>query len=172
MPFSFQNLFIEHINELYSAEQQVVKVLPSIISEVASNELRDALDHYLVENQEHMKFLEACFLELKISPSGDVCKPIEGIIEEINEIKSKGNSPIKDAALIGMVQRLMHFKIAVYGTARTFARHLNYHSMDNLQRALNNEEKKDKYLTRLAEGGMFTTGINEEACRSKQYFEA
>lgn len=170
MPFSFQNLYIEQLNELYSGEEQVTVLLPQIIAFASSEELRNLLDHYLEEVHRHIKNLEACFQEAQAKPNGLKCSPIEGIISETEVVIHRGgNSAIKDAALIAMVQRLTHFKMAVYGTARTFARHLNYRAIDPLQRALNEEGETDRYLTRLAEGGIFTTGINEVACRAKVY---
>lgn len=170
MPFSFQTLFIDQLNELYSAEEQITVILPNIIAVSSSMELRDLLDLYLQEVNKHIKSLDACFQEINEHPSGEKCKPIEGMMEETEAVIHRGgNSAIKDAALIAIVQRVIHFKIAVYGTARTFARHLNYRAMDILQRSLNEEGEADRYLTRLAEGGIFSTGINEAACRSKVY---
>jgi ferritin-like metal-binding protein YciE len=171
-PYSFQNLFIEQLNELYSGEQQIAAALPEAISVASSNDLRIALDNYLLAVRHHIQFLEACFGELKVNPSIEKCKPIEGILEEMVDVEHHGgNSAVKDASLIGMIQRLLHYKMAIYGTARTFARHLNYHAMDFLQRALNEEGEMDKKLTYLAEGGIFSTGINEEAVRTKIFAE-
>jgi len=170
MPFSFQNLYIEQLNELYSGEEQIIEILPNIIGVASSMELRDLLDLYLEEVKRHVQNLDLCFAELHIRPSGEKCSPIEGMIEETEVVIHRGgNSAIKDAALIAMVQRLAHYKIAVYGTARTFARHLNFRAIDPLQRALNEEGDTDRCLTRLAEGGIFSTGINEVACRAKVY---
>ena len=82
------------------------------------------------------------------------CRPIEGIVEEAEVVIHRGgNSAVKDAAIIAIAQRFIHFKIAVYGAARTFARHLNYKAMDPLQRALNDEGEKNKAITRLARRG-------------------
>lgn len=170
MPFLFQNLYVEQLNELHSSEEQIVKVLPEIIASASSMELRDLLDFYLHEITLHVENLNRCFEEVHDRPNSEKCKPIEGMIEETAVVIHRGsNSAIKDAALLAMVQRLAHYKMAVYGTARTFARHLNYRAMDSLQRALNEEAEADRCLTRLAEGGIFTTGINEVACRAKAY---
>lgn len=171
MPLSsFQNLYVDQLNELISCEEKVSSILPSVIAVAASNELQNALDHYLEEVQHHQQFLNQSFEELKVEPTHLDCKPIEGMIDELKVVCGRGgNSPVKDAALIGMVQRIIHFKMAIYGTARSFARHLNYSAMDLLQQALNEETEMDKSLTRLAEGGIFSTGINEAALHAKSY---
>jgi ferritin-like metal-binding protein YciE len=166
-PYSFHELFIEQINDLYSAEEQVSPVLPRIIAVTSSGSLREEFDIYFQELEQHIEHLKVIFQEISSAPKGSVCKAVEGMLEEVEQvIHHGGNSAVKDAALIAILQRIIHYKIAVYGTARTFARHLNYNkNMDLLQRALNEEGEADKKLTRLAEGGMFTTGINEEATK-------
>ncbi len=168
--YSFQELFLEQLNDLYSAEEQIAQVLPRIIDVTSSGELRDAFSHYLQEVNHHTDYLKKIFGDLQLSPNGAKCMAIEGMIEEGEAVMQHGgNSAVKDAALIAILQRLQHYKIAVYGTARTFARHLNCNKvvdLHNLQRALNEEGETDKKLTKLAEGGMFSTGINEEALKA------
>lgn len=170
--YSFQNLFVEQLNELYSSEKQIAAALPQLMGLVSSLDLRDKVDLYIQHVKHHAELLNLCLQELKINPQSHPCKPIEGIIQEMEVAAHHGgNSPVKDAAIIAMLQRLAHYKIALYGTARTFARHLNYHAMDLLQRALIEENTMDRTLTRLAEGGIFSTGINEAAHRAKEYAE-
>lgn len=170
MPFSFQNLLIEQLNELYSGEQQISILLPKVIQVTSSHELREHIDRYITEVNQHIKELETCFSEFKSSPSGEKSVPIAGMVLETEAVLQRGgNSCVKDAAIIAMIQRIAHFKIAVYGTARTFARHLNSPLRDTLQIALNEEGTIDHELTHLAEGGIFSTGINEVACQEKVY---
>ena len=165
--YSFQELFVEQVNDLFSAEEQILSVLPRLISVISSGDLREALTHYLQEVGQHRDHLTIVLEGQSLVPRGSLCKAIEGMLEEADEVMGHGgNSAVKDAALIAILQRLQHYKIAVYGTARTFARHLNESkAMDFLQHALNEEGEADKKLTKLAEGGMFTTGINEEAIK-------
>lgn len=169
MQYTFHQLLSEQLNDLFSGEEQIAEALPHIIAVTSSGELRDAFDIYLKEIRQHIVNLDKIFHDLKISPSGSRCPAMDGILDAAeNVLKRGGNSSVKDASLIAIVQRLQHYKIAVYGTARTFCRHLNHgKAMDLLQRALNEEGETDRQLTRLAEGGVFTTGINEEACRTK-----
>jgi ferritin-like metal-binding protein YciE len=167
--YSFQTLFVEQLNDLLSAEEQIAKFLPHVVDVTSCSELREAFECYLQETFHHLDYIKKIFTNLNINGNKVKCKAIEGMIEEGKDVMHHGgNSPVKDAALIAIVQRLQHYKIAVYGTARTFARHLNSSKvvdLHNLQRALNEEGEADKKLTRLAEGGMFTTGINEEAVK-------
>lgn len=168
--YSFQELFFEQLNDLYSAEEQIAAILPEIIDVTSSGELREAFSYYLQEVNRHIEYLDKIFADLQVKRYGPKCKAIEGMIEEGQTVmKHGGNSAVKDAALIAILQRLQHYKIAVYGTARTFSRHLNCDKvvdLHNLQRALNEEGEIDKRLTKLAEGGIFTTGINEEALKA------
>lgn len=165
--YTFRELFHEQLNDLFSAEEQILAILPKLISVTSSGDLRETFNHYLQEINTHTQHLTETLEESKMGPKGFICKAIEGMLEEAdNLIHRGGNSAVKDAALIAMMQRLQHYKIAVYGTARTYARHLNENkAMDLLQRALNEEAEADKKLTKLAEGGIFTTGINEEAIK-------
>lgn len=163
--FTFQELFLEELNDLYSAEEQIIAALPHMIAVASSGELRDLFGHYEKEVQQHLEHLKQNLMH-----NGRVCGAVKGMLEEAQEIiQHGGNSAVKDAALIAIVQQLQHYKIALYGSARTFARHMNYNKiMDLLQHAHNDETETDKRLTRLAEGGIFTTGINEEAARASQ----
>lgn len=170
--YSFQAVFIEQINDLLSAELLINKALPRYIEVVSSSSLHAALVLYWKETTQHastlLKILEE--LNFAISPSvRSVCKTIEGTLEEADAVmRHDGDSPVKDASFIAIIQRLQHYKMAIYGTARTFARHLEYNqAMILLQHALIEEAEADRNLTYLAEGGLFTNGINEEAYKAK-----
>lgn len=167
--YSFQNLLVEQLNDLYSAETQIAQALPEWISVTSDSELRETFATYLQEVRHHVENIEKMFTELTLSPNMAKNLAIEGILNQaMQDAHHGGNSPVKDAALIALAQRLMHYKMAIYGSARTFARHLDYNkTMDSLQRALNEEGEADRKLTKLAEGGVFTTGINEQACKVK-----
>lgn len=167
--YTLQELYKEFVNDLFSAETQIAEALPNMIDVSSSGDLREELSHYLIEVKNHIEFLNRVFIELKEEPTGKKSIAIEGILDMAEQVvKHGGNSPVKDAGLIAHVQRLQHHKMATYGTVRTFARHLDYSkSMDLLQRALNNEGEADRKLTKIAEGGFFTTGINEVATKTK-----
>jgi ferritin-like metal-binding protein YciE len=167
--YSFENLLVEQLNDLYGAETQIIQALPEWISVTSDAELRETFAAYLLEVRHHVENIEKMFTELSLSPTLVKNVAIEGILNQgMQNAHHGGNSPVKDAALIALIQRLMHYKMAIYGSARTFARHLDYNkTMDSLQRALNEEGEADRKLTKLAEGGVFTTGINEHARKAK-----
>lgn len=172
--YTFQNLYVEQINDLHGAESQIATKLPEWLEVTSSEELREEFGLYLQEVKSHIEHLDKILSELKLSAFPVKNQTVEGILSQ-GEIDAHhgGNSSVKDAALIAMVQRLIHYKMAIYGSARTFARHLDFNrSMDLLQRCLNEEGEVDRKLTRLAEGGVFTTGINELACKTKAYTQS
>jgi ferritin-like metal-binding protein YciE len=169
--YTFQNLYVEQINDLHGAESLIVATLPEWLEVTSSEELREEFSFYLQEIKNHIEQLDKILSDLKLSAFPVKNSTIEGILGQ-GQIAAHhgGNSSVKDASLIAIVQRLAHYKMAIYGTARTFARHLDFNrSMDILQRCLNEEGEVDRKLTRIAEGGVFTTGINEQACKAKAY---
>jgi ferritin-like metal-binding protein YciE len=165
--YTFQDLIIEQLNDLYSAETQILTVFPLINDHVASVDLREAFSNYLKNVIKHSIDLAKIFELMRVEIGETTNEAVKGMLEEAEVIMNRGeNSSVKDASLISLVQRLMHYKMALYGTARTFTRHMNEsQAMNLLQHALNEEAETDKILTKLAEGGLFTTGINEEACK-------
>lgn len=120
---------------------------------------------HLEETRNHVSRLERVFNSLGTTSAGKECEAMKGLIKEGEEvINMKGDSTVKDAALIAAAQRVEHYEIAGYGTARTFADKLGFSdAADILQDTLDEEGSADKKLTSLAEGSMFTTGINEKA---------
>jgi len=165
--YTFQQLFAEQLSDVYVAEQQIEKILAPIIEVTSSGKLREAFGIYQLEVTHHLEGLKAIFEELQIPVQQNNTSPVSGILAEVARVmKHRGNSAVKDASLIAVVQCLQHFKMATYGTLRTFARHLSYNkAMDFLQRALISEHEADRKLTHLAEGGLFTSGINDEALK-------
>jgi ferritin-like metal-binding protein YciE len=161
---SLDKLFIHELKDLYSAENQLLKALPQMAKAASSDELRQGFEHHLEETKEHVKRIEQIFEDLEGSPSGEKCAAMEGLIHEGEEIiEMNGDAAVKDAALIGAAQRVEHYEIAGYGTARNFAQHLgNDKAAKLLQQTLDEEGQTDQKLTKLAEGGAH---INEMALR-------
>lgn len=162
------DLLVEEIQDLYSAENQIVKALPKMIDATWSNELRMAFQDHLAQTQMHVTRLQQIADSLSQSPQGKECKGMRGLLQEGEETLQKpGPSATKDAALIGAAQRVEHYEMASYGTARTHARELGYDQIaDLLQTTLDEEGDADKLLTSIAEGGLFEEGINEMAEKS------
>ena len=164
---TLRDLFVEQLQDLYSAETQLVQALPKMASAASHEELRDAFEQHLAETREHVTRLERILGELGSTPGTETCKGMQGLIAEGEEVLSmQGEPSVIDAALIAAAQRVEHDEIAGYGTAKTLAGHLDLgDAKDLLDDTLDEEGKADKLLTKIATGGMFKSGINQEATR-------
>jgi ferritin-like metal-binding protein YciE len=162
---SLNDLFVHEIRDLYNAEQQLVTALPKMANAATSPDLRDAFNQHLAQTRQHVTRLDKIFTDLGTSKSGEECQAMKGLIKEGEEaMNAMGDTAVKDAALIAAAQRVEHYEMAGYGCARTYARQLGYDEVaDLLQQTLDEEGKTDHQLTRLAEGGIFSIGINEKA---------
>ena len=161
---TLHDLFEHEIADLYSAETQLVEALPKMAQAASNNELRNAFEHHLEETRDHVRRLDEIRGQIG-SAMSETCEGMQGLIKEGEEIVSGGgDATVKDAALISAAQRVEHYEIAAYGTARTFADELDLgDAKDLLDQTLDEESNADKLLTKIATGGMFKTGVNQEA---------
>jgi ferritin-like metal-binding protein YciE len=157
---SLHDLYLTELKDLYSGAQQIIKALPKMAENSTSADLRRAFEEHLEQTRVHAERLEQIFEKLDESPKGQKCKGLEGIIEEGEDIIDADAPPaVCDAALIASAQRVEHYEIAAYGTARTYARRLGFEDQAQLlDQTLQEEGETDKKLTSLAE-----SWINEEA---------
>ncbi len=162
---SLQNLFVHELKDLYSAEKQIIDALPKMARAASSPDLKMAFENHLEQSRGHLDRLTSILQEMGENPGNKRCKGMEGLIEEGSEIiSSNGDPATKDAALIAAAQKVEHYEIAGYGTVQTYAKMLGHtQAASTLQKTLNEEGETDKKLTKLAEGSMLTTGINEKA---------
>ena len=146
-------LLEEELQDIYSAETQLIKALPKMGKAAQSNDLRAAFEKHLEQTRVHVQRIEEICSDLKIDPHGKTCKGMEGLIREGEEvIESNMESEPKQAALIGAAQRVEHYEIAAYGTARAHAKQIGYvKAFDLLSRTLDEEKDTDQKLTHLAE---------------------
>jgi ferritin-like metal-binding protein YciE len=151
---SLEDLFVDELKDLYSAENQLIKALPKMAKAASSDELRSAFQEHLEQTKEHVNRLEKVFKELNCSPKGKKCRAMEGLIEEGSErLDGDSDGAVKDAALIAAAQRVEHYEIAGYGCVRTYAEQLGHtEAASLLQQTLEEEGAADKKLTHLAEG--------------------
>jgi ferritin-like metal-binding protein YciE len=166
---SMQDLFIEELRDLYSAENQLVQALPKMASAAKSDALKTAFQSHLEETRGHVQRLTQIFSELGQSPTGKTCKAMQGLIAEGSEaIEMQGDPDVRDAALIGAAQRVEHYEMAGYGVVRTFAKELGHSQIaSTLQKTLDEEGAADKKLTSIAEGGLLRKGVNEKAMNGR-----
>jgi ferritin-like metal-binding protein YciE len=163
---TLKDLFEHEIADLYDAENQLVAALPKMAQAASNDELRTAFQHHLEETRDHVRRLEDIRSQLGSSMS-EQCKAMRGLIQEGEEIVSANGDPaVKDAALISAAQRVEHYEIAAYGTARTLADELDLdEAQDLLDQTLGEESNADKLLTKIATGGMLRAGVNQAARR-------
>jgi ferritin-like metal-binding protein YciE len=156
------DLFEDQIKDLYSAENQILKALPKMAKASTNAQLRSAFERHLEETRGHVARLEQIAEELEFSPKGKKCKGAEGLIEEGKEVMDEFEDETLDAGLIGAAQRVEHYEIAGYGTARTHAELLGYKKAARLlQQTLDEEERTDKKLTQIAESVVNVEALQE-----------
>jgi ferritin-like metal-binding protein YciE len=164
---SLDDVLHEQVKDLLSAEKQLVASLPKVADAATTQELKDAIKQHLEETKTHVKRLEEVQGILGIS-GVTTCKAMQGLVAEGEEVLAKSGDPIaKDAAIIAGAQRIEHYEIAGYGTARTLAGELDYGDAERLLgETLDEESAADKLLTKIATGGMFKGGVNKAAVAS------
>ena len=150
---SLQDLYLEQLRDLHSAERQIIEALPKMIEQASHPELRKAFELHLRQTEEQLRRLEQIGRKAGQELTGHKCKGMEGLIEEGEELMEKrADSDVLDAALIAAAQRVEHYEIAGYGCARTYARLLGLEDDATvLQRTLDEEGDTDHLLTELAE---------------------
>jgi ferritin-like metal-binding protein YciE len=158
-----EELLVDELKDLYSAENQIIKALPKMAKAAGSPELKRAFERHFEETKRQVERLDQISDQLDLRLSGKKCKGMAGLIEEGSELISEDlDQDALDAGLIGAAQKVEHYEIAAYGTARTHAEMLGYNKVARLlQQTLNEEGATDKKLTQLAE-----SIINVEAAQT------
>lgn len=148
-----QDLYVEQLRDLYSAETQLLEALPKMEAAATAPELKQGFATHLEETRIQVQRLETIFQDLGQQPGGHTCKAMEGLVAEGSDmIKEKANPAVKDAGLIAAAQRVEHYEIAGYGTVATYAKVLGHHQHLELLRLTENEEKAtDHKLTGFAQ---------------------
>jgi ferritin-like metal-binding protein YciE len=149
---TLQDVLADQLRDVYSAETQLVKALPKLAKRASSRELKDAITAHLKETEGHVKRLETIGKKLDIKLRGKVCRAMEGLIAEGKEaMDSDGEPALVDTALIAAVQRVEHYEMSAYGTARAMAEQLGHSDVaDLLQSTLNEEKAADEKLTQIS----------------------
>lgn len=150
---TLEDLLVHDLQDLYDAENQLVKALPKMAAAANNAELKAGFERHLAETEAQVERLERAFEALGQSAERKTCAAMKGLIAEGQEAISEDAEPsVKDAALIGAAQRVEHYEIAGYGTAKTYARLLGHSDVERLlQETLAEEEATDKRLTLVAE---------------------
>jgi ferritin-like metal-binding protein YciE len=150
---TLEDLLLHELKDLYSAEHQLLKALPKMAKAAINEDLKAGFEEHLDQTKGHAERLEQIAEILDKKLTGHKCKAMEGLIEEGSElISEEAEDAIRDAGLIGAAQRVEHYEMAGYGTARSIAQHLGHEDIaDLLEETLEEEKETNEKLTELAE---------------------
>ena len=152
---SLADVLNEQLRDLMSAEKQLVKALPKMVKAASTDELRQAIEQHLQETEGHVERLVEIFELMDEKPKAKTCKAMQGLLEEGQEVigEKRASAPAAiDAALIAAAQRVEHYEISAYGSARAFAEALGLQEVANLlQQTLEEESEANETLNRIAE---------------------
>ena len=149
---SMQDLLIQQLQDIYSAEKMLLKALPKMREKVSTEELATAFANHLTETENQVDRLERVFGLLGEQSGGVKCKAMEGLIEEAQELLDEdGNEAVIDAGIIAAAQRVEHYEISAYGSAKAFAALLGLSDVVQLLNESQMEETAaDKKLSLIA----------------------
>jgi ferritin-like metal-binding protein YciE len=150
---SLHELFVEELQDLYSAESQIIETLPDLIEEASSPELKNGLQQHLEQTHAQVRRLDQIFAQLPdVDKEGKTCKGMKGILKDNQDLLDTDAEPeVLDAGMIAGAQRVEHYEIAGYGTVRTYAQLLGRKDWAQLlEQTLNEEKEADQKLTQLA----------------------
>ena len=157
---SLDDLLVQELQDIYHAENQILKALPKMTSTATHPDLKDAFEDHLRQTEGQVRRLEQAFKLLGVPAKGKKCEGMAGLIEEGRKVMEADAEPaVMDAALIAAAQKVEHYEIASYGCVCTYAELLGYDQVHELLgQNLDEEETTDQKLTALAENV-----INQEA---------
>lgn len=152
---SLRDLFLHTLQDIYYAENQIIKALPKMIEKATDAQLRSGFEQHLEETKGQIERLERIFDLLDEKAKAVDCPAIDGIIKEANEVAGDiADKSVLDAALIASAQAVEHYEITRYGTLIAWATEMGHDQLVPLLQATLDEEKAtDDKLTNLAENG-------------------
>lgn len=167
---SMEDLFLHGLQDIYYAENQIVKSLPTMIEKATNRELAKGLRDHLRETEAQLTRLDRIFERLGQEPRGTDCPAIDGLIKEADQVAGEiEDKQVLDAAVIASAQAIEHYEISRYGTLIAWAQELGHDNLISLLNANLREEKAaDRKLNTLAEAKVNrrATGHRTAAVRS------
>jgi len=149
---SLRGLYVEELQDLYSAETQITKALPNMAKAATNQALKDAFESHLEETKQQIERLDQIFEELGESSKGKTCEGMKGLLKEGDALMKEDADPeVLDAGLISAAQRVEHYEMAGYGTVRTYAELLGEEeAVTLLETTLKEEKAADSKLSKVA----------------------
>jgi ferritin-like metal-binding protein YciE len=150
---TMSDLFLHTLQDIYYAEQQIVKALPDMVEKASDAQLKQGFQAHLRETETHVKRLEQVFQKLNVRTKGVDCPAIDGILKESKEVAGEvDDKSVLDAALIAAGQAVEHYEMTRYGTLIAWAKQLGHRDIVSLlQQTLEEERATDQKLTSMAE---------------------
>src|SRR6186997_3005767 len=153
---TMDDLFLHQLEDIYYAEQQLMKAIPKMAEMATNADLKAGLKSHVIDTQNQIERLDKVFAKLGQQPKGTDCPAIDGLIKEADatagEVEDKA---VLDAAIVANAQAVEHYEISRYGTLIAWAEELGHDNVVSLLNANLKEEKAaDKKLNMLAEGGV------------------
>lgn len=149
---TLEDVLTHEIQDLYSAENQIIEAIPKMAKAATSDKLRKAFEDHLKETEEQAKRLEEAAEILGIEAKGHMCEGMKGLLKEGEKLLEQEPNEVLDAALISAAQRVEHYEIAGYGCALTYAQLLDENEVvEILKPSIEEEKKADELLTYIAE---------------------
>jgi ferritin-like metal-binding protein YciE len=166
---TMEDLFLEEIRDLLDAEKQITKALPKMAKAATSTELSSAFNEHLEQTRGHIERLERIFSEIGVKSGGVKCDGMEGLLKEGEDmIDLTDAGMVRDAGLIASAQRVEHYEMAGYGSARTFAQLLGRNeAADLLDETLDEEKETDERLSEIAESMVNQRALSESGGRTR-----
>jgi ferritin-like metal-binding protein YciE len=157
---SLDDLLVHELQDIYHAENQILKALPKMVKAASHPDLKAAFEEHRLQTEGQVRRLEQAFKLLGVPARGKKCEGMAGLLEEGKKMMEEDAEPaVMDAALIASAQKVEHYEIASYGCVCTYAEMLGYDQVHELLgQNLDEEETTDQKLTALAENV-----INQEA---------
>ncbi len=154
-----EELFVDELKDIYSAEKQAVKAYPRLTKAVQSEQLKQAMQEHLEQTKGQIERLDRIFEILEKRSSGKTCEGMRGLIEEAqSQLEEIEKGPVLDCAIIGALQRVEHYEIAAYGTVATLAEAMGQEEVKELLgETLEEEKETDERLTQVSQS------VNSEA---------
>jgi ferritin-like metal-binding protein YciE len=158
---SMEDLLLHELQDIYYAEHQITKALPTLAEKATNRDLKQALKNHLEETKKQIERLDQVFKKLGQEPKGVDCPAIDGLIKESNHLMGEvDDKQVLDAAIVGSAQAVEHYEIARYGTIIAWAEELGH---DEIVRLLNTNLNEEKAANTKLNTVAVRKGVNKKA---------
>ena len=161
---SLQEVYVDQLKDLYSAESQIIKALPKLAKAATSPDLKKGFLQHLEQTKEHAARIKRVCEAIKEKPTGKKCAATAGLVKEGAEaIEEKATPEMKDLMLIAAARRVEHYEMSAYTSAVELAKALGFNdAVKTLTMTLNEEVATDDKLSKATGPAISTAKASEE----------